>query len=289
MRFLEDEMKRFNYTTHSVPLFCTTDVSWPIIKSLVGAFNNESVDEYISRSHKIVSGKANASELPASHPKTAVHISLCHSMKAFTVKVNKCFKVNKNFIKFYLSLLANALNDSDVLDICRKFIYVILSKSSKDCNASKEFLDKKVESDIESFRKFNLDDATSTNSSSEPSIETTTETEDELPIKEDVYLQKSKRSAYFEDCEIIFNTFKNVNEKITPKKDDMNTHFSPIFATYFVNNWCGLIPFWTSIHLGDQGRHGSSEPYRLWSKHFANRACIVEPPRTQGIIEFHNL
>ena len=27
MRFLEDEMKRFNYTTHSVPLLCTTDVS----------------------------------------------------------------------------------------------------------------------------------------------------------------------------------------------------------------------------------------------------------------------
>ena len=35
MRFLEDEMSRFNYTTHSVPLLCTSDVPWPIIKTFM--------------------------------------------------------------------------------------------------------------------------------------------------------------------------------------------------------------------------------------------------------------
>ena len=49
MRFLEDEMKSFNYTTHRVPLLCTADFSWPLIKSLLGAFNNETVEEYIVR------------------------------------------------------------------------------------------------------------------------------------------------------------------------------------------------------------------------------------------------
>ena len=29
MRFLEDEMSRFNYTTHIVPLLCPSDVFWP--------------------------------------------------------------------------------------------------------------------------------------------------------------------------------------------------------------------------------------------------------------------
>ena len=33
--FLEDEMKRYGYTSHSVPILCTTDWSWPILKCLV--------------------------------------------------------------------------------------------------------------------------------------------------------------------------------------------------------------------------------------------------------------
>ena len=70
----------YNYTTLSVSLLCTTDVSWPIIKSLVGVFNNESVEEYIGRSYLIASGSATAAELPVSRVKTSVHISLCHVM-----------------------------------------------------------------------------------------------------------------------------------------------------------------------------------------------------------------
>ena len=45
---------------------------------------------------------------------------------------------------------------------------------------------------------------------------------------------------------------------------------------------------WTSFHLGDQGCHGISPPYLEWPKKFANRDCVKDPPRTQGIIEFHN-
>ena len=55
-----------------------------------------------------------------------------------------------------------------------------------------------------------------------------------------------------------------------------------------MNNWCGLIPLWTSLHLGDQGRHGNSEVYLAWSQHFIERDCVKDPPRTQGIIELHN-
>ena len=56
-----------------------------------------------------------------------------------------------------------------------------------------------------------------------------------------------------------------------------------------MNNWCGLIPLWTSLHLGDQGggRHGTSSVYKMWSDKYSNYDCITNPPRTQGIIEFH--
>ena len=58
----------------------------------------------------------------------------------------------------------------------------------------------------------------STDSSSEPNAETTRITEEELPTKEDVYPQKSKRSVFFKDCETIFNNVRNFNEAITPEK-----------------------------------------------------------------------
>ena len=80
--FLEDDLKRFGYTTNSIPILCTCDVSWPIIKCLIEAFNKETLKEYITRSYTIASGDASSNELPLLRRKTFVHISLCHSMKS---------------------------------------------------------------------------------------------------------------------------------------------------------------------------------------------------------------
>ena len=104
-RFLEDEVRRFNYTSFSIPLLCTTDFSWPIIKSLIEAFNNESVKEYLGRSYLIIAWKAEEKHLPNKTAKIFLHISLCRVMKAFAEKVNKCFKKERNFVKFVTSLL----------------------------------------------------------------------------------------------------------------------------------------------------------------------------------------
>ena len=54
-----------------------------------------------------------------------------------------------------------------------------------------------------------------------------------------------------------------------------------------MNNWCGLLPLWTSLHLGNQGRHGSTEVYEQWTNKFCDAECVKNPPKTQGIIELH--
>ena len=288
MRFLKDELKRYNYTTHSVPLLCTTDVSWPIIKSLLGVFNNESVEEYIGRSFAIVSGKATSNDLSINKIKTVLHISLCHVMKAFANKVNKCFKEDKNFMKFSLSLLANSFHYQDILDTCRNLFKVLLSKFSSDCVDAKDYLDRKIESDMDSYKEVNCEDV---NTSTSPiSIDETedVENEEQLPVQEDVYLQQSKRSIYFKKREPIFKYLETEIKNVDSPGKIYNIHYSPNFALYFLNNWSGLIPFWTSLHVGDQGRHGNSDVYRSWSDHFSERPCGQDPPRTQGIIEFHN-
>ena len=81
--FLEDETKRYRYTTHSVPILCIADVSWTIIKCLVESFNKETLEQFICRSYRISSGNASIEDLPTIPVKTFVHISLCHAMKAF--------------------------------------------------------------------------------------------------------------------------------------------------------------------------------------------------------------
>ena len=66
-----------------------------------------------------------------------------------------------------------------------------------------------------------------------------------------------------------------------------NIFHSPTFANYILDNWCGLIPLWTPLHVGDQGRHGTSYVYKMWSDRFGKLDCVTNPPKTQGLIGFH--
>ena len=86
----------------------------------------------------------------------------------------------------------------------------------------------------------------------------------------------------------IFKEVQGETKNDDSRTDELNFLFSSNFVSYILNNWCWLIPLWTSHHLGDQGRQGTSDPYQAWSMHFKERTCIKDPPRTQGIIEFHN-
>ena len=127
-----------------------------------------------------------------------------------------------------------------------------------------------------------------------------TDVSNEPPLDEETYLQQSKRSVYYKKCLEIYNQFaKNPDDNdddVAAEGDndvdmddlnDYNALYSPQYAHYFLNNWCGLISLWTCLHLKDQGRHGTSSVYEEWSAKFASFDCVVNPPRTQGIVEFH--
>ena len=101
--------------------------------------NNNSVESYLGRSYQIVTGKATTNDLKKN--KTFLLISLCHSMKALAHKVNKCFKTEKNFVKYCLSLLANSCSLSDALLILKHFFKLLLCKFSDDCSDAESFLD----------------------------------------------------------------------------------------------------------------------------------------------------
>ena len=94
-------------------------------------------------------------------------------------------------------------------------------------------LEKRVASDIESLKTFECDTFDNSEKTNHVCETDVADTDDELPVKEDVYLQQSKRSRFYKDCQSIFSSVIQGNER-DPKNDDLNKFFSPSFAKYFL-------------------------------------------------------
>ena len=108
-QFITDEKKKYGDKSNAIPIIFTCDMSWPILKATVRSFNNESIEEYIGRSYKIVTGKASTKELPVKPSKLFVHFCLSHIMHAFSRYLKKFFTGNKKkFIMYCCSILANS-------------------------------------------------------------------------------------------------------------------------------------------------------------------------------------
>ena len=97
---------------------------------------------------------------------------------------------------------------------------------------------------------------------------------DRYPVHEETYLQQSKRSIYYKTCKAKIDKIKCTFEQKDIPLDSalecksncsnekvINIFYSALYAEYFLINWCDLLPLWTSLHLGNQGRHGSTEVY----------------------------
>ena len=84
-------------------------------------------------------------DLPSEPPKTFLHIFLCHLMKSICYKINQSFKKEKQFVKFCISLLANAGNLKDVFDICESLFKILLSTTSSSCENENKTLNEKAQ------------------------------------------------------------------------------------------------------------------------------------------------
>ena len=86
---------------------------------------------------------------------------------------------------------------------------------------------------------------------------------------------------YYKDC---LEDFKNAKKNSEARKTrlEKNDFYCPQFGGYFLNNWTGLASLWSNMHLRDQIKHSKEKPYLEWSK-----ACVIDPPKMQGIIEVH--
>ena len=64
-------------------------MSWPILKSAIRCFYNESVEEYLSRSYRISNGRASSSDLNVKPSKLFLDICLSYIVHAFSRQLGK--------------------------------------------------------------------------------------------------------------------------------------------------------------------------------------------------------
>ena len=99
-QFITDEKKKCGHKSKAIPIIFTCDMSSPILKATVHSFNNESIEEYIGRSYKIVTGKASTKELPVKPSKLFVHFCSSHIPHACFFKISEkilYWKQNENY------------------------------------------------------------------------------------------------------------------------------------------------------------------------------------------------
>ena len=127
------------------------------------------------------------------------------------------------------SLLANSFDYQDILETYRNLFKVLLSNFSSDCVDAKDYLDRKIESDIDSYKELKCEDVNTSTTSISIGDTEDVENEDQLPVQEDVYLQ-SKRNIYFKKCESIFKDLETEIKNVDSPGKDLNIHFPQNFA-----------------------------------------------------------
>ena len=116
----------------------------------------------------------------------------------------------------------------DTLLILRHLFRLLLRQFSNDVLEAKTFLEGKIENDIEQYKEFGVVD--SLDHGEPPSdFSETDETEvSDLPVKEVVYLQQSKRSIFFKECQTIFESEDNCALKLNQALGkEANVLYSP--------------------------------------------------------------
>lgn len=114
-QFIINERRKYGQNSNSVPIWFTCDMPWPILKPSLRCFNNESLEEYITRSYKIATGQALSSDLRANTSKLFVHFCLSYSIHTSWRCLKKYFTGSKNkLLTHSSSVLANSENSQNL-------------------------------------------------------------------------------------------------------------------------------------------------------------------------------
>ena len=88
---MKQKQKRYGFKAKTVPPLLICDVSWPIIKTALKVFNNETLPQYIDRCFNIVTGNAHVT------PNISGFCNLYLPFTFYESGFKKCQKKHKKF------------------------------------------------------------------------------------------------------------------------------------------------------------------------------------------------
>ena len=223
-------------TTHMTPRRVEIDFSWPLLHSVLAAFNSHDIKTYLDWCYDIVHEEVSFSLIKT---KMFPHICSAHMIKTFIRSIS-AFNLQKPVRKLFLRSVGHLMNlttmdslRSHFLTMCNVFgapTEGINMKRSlahlEDCFEGSEDVD-------------NEEYLTPT----DPDAST-----EAIPIKKSLFYDVFKT-----DWEKFKGSLKVSVKKIKSK------YYQPELIEVLVNNYLGLVPLWSGLMMGDLKRHAKDE------------------------------
>ncbi len=228
-----------------------TDFSWTLISSVLDAFNNVNVNEYLSLCFEILADRKEMNTL-----KTVIYLCAAHFIKLVIKKVKKALplddKIKREFI-FFFSLLQNSTN---LAEFENYFIHIITVFHTPTINnfvkSSLSFLRLSIKNRDPSDLSYVTFDSITTKEEEErvKNFELLTTL---LSSEKQTKINVKKSSKFQVYYETLFNSCNKVMMKYGSNLNS-NPFYSPQLVTIIIN-YLYVMPMWSGVMLHKRTSH----------------------------------
>ncbi|CAC5390125.1 unnamed protein product [Mytilus coruscus] len=255
--FRRSEKKIYGHANISIPHQVNSDRSLVFIQAALSDFNNEDLNEYRSRSFRIINGCAKDGDLNGIFP----HACLSHVMGSFKKVALDHYKSNFEFGMYCFSVLSSSLL-TEVMERMHAIYYILLSKVVDQ--KTTEYLDI-LQKNISSLGLEDMDlmemCTDSEYTTDLEALQLFTENQNPDFLTEEDFQSRSTRNEFAYLADSILTEVKAEIDQQFFIEVPGNKRYSPVLAEKIHKLYMPTLPLWSNLLLGDLSRHGTSEVY----------------------------
>ena len=300
------ELEKIVTGKNATPRLLMMDHSWALILACLREFCNESLEEYLNRTHRIMTGTATQRDLLL----TLIHICYSHIMKLNRKDIETCLpskikskekKILKKFAMLYFARLVECRKLDEMEKLVRlghkvfssklmsqETITAIeqLEKSIKSINTNTEFwkgLDAE-DDDVDSFSEASFDTIPYGNDSNAEENENGQDDVTDLDLEAESCksashqywsnIQKNLEQSSSEEQDIDDDEETTETAETTEDQLAKNEFFMPKYIPLLFKKRLNMAPLWSSLCLHDLNRY--SDEYNAERKIGAGKSIYVQ-------------
>ena len=226
------------------PMQINTDWSWVMINSVLNIFNHDTLQEYLSRCWKILSGQGNEDDFLS---KTILHVCLSHHMKLVKHKCQTFNKPMMYFGMYFMSLLTRCQTLEEARNLLFHGLVVLRTKHfSDELKPHVRTILKRINSlktDVPEKELYIFDEMESS------SIERPVEDGQQFNVTEEEFLQEAPQSPFKNWFQGIVIDAEKVINAIDVKSANFNKYYCPNYSEKVLLHYLPTFPLWSNILL----------------------------------------